>query len=267
MARMTNMFGFTGSIHNLSAYRIRGSETIYIRAKGGPKKEQIKQQKNFELTRLNNSEFGGRAKASSSIMWAIDAHKPIADFNFAGPINALLTPIQHMDPENGKGKRNICLTRNPQLLEGFEFNRRNALSSIVRNPLHHTLDTDTLTASIDIPALLPGINFIPPGTFSLFSFVAKLALVPDIVWKEKANRYDYANDYFPQWRPVREETDWYPVASGAPATTLSLKSATDTVPEGDYCAVLSISVRFGQPVGGTVKVVDYIGAGKILAVR
>jgi hypothetical protein len=58
---------FTGSLHNISAYKRRDMDTIIIRSKGGPSKRMIKSHPSFDLTRRNNKEFGGRSTASKLI--------------------------------------------------------------------------------------------------------------------------------------------------------------------------------------------------------
>jgi hypothetical protein len=55
---------FIGSLGTLSAYKRKDSDKIILRGKGGPSKEQIKNGAQFELTRHNISEFGGRSKAA-----------------------------------------------------------------------------------------------------------------------------------------------------------------------------------------------------------
>ena len=68
MAGQESGLGFTGSLHNISAYKRRDMDTIIIRLKGGPSKRMIKSHPSFELTRRNNKEFGARSTASKWIM-------------------------------------------------------------------------------------------------------------------------------------------------------------------------------------------------------
>ena len=64
MAKLDGTIQFTGSLQNLSFYKMRGSDKIIVRKKGGPSRKQVKHSPNFENTRHNNSEFGGRALAA-----------------------------------------------------------------------------------------------------------------------------------------------------------------------------------------------------------
>src|SRR5437870_4504047 len=106
MAKLApSAIGFTGSIGKLSAYTARGHEGVIIRTKGGPTKKQIKKSPAFDLTRRNNSEFGGRATTSKWVMHALFPHKRLADHNIAGPLQKILKPIQALDSINEKGER------------------------------------------------------------------------------------------------------------------------------------------------------------------
>ena len=77
----------------MSFYKVRGSDQIYIRKKGGPSRAKVKEGSTFINTRRNNDEFGGRAAASSWIMLMLQPLKPLGDYNIAGPLNSLLVPI------------------------------------------------------------------------------------------------------------------------------------------------------------------------------
>ena len=131
MAGQEAGFGFTGSLHNISACKRGDMDTIIIRSKGGPSKRMINSQPSFDLTRRNNNEFGGRSTASRWIRRILYPLKPLSDYNISGPLNSTLKPIQQMDTVSEPGKRNIGLSKNPRLPEGFQLNRRNLFESVL----------------------------------------------------------------------------------------------------------------------------------------
>ena len=259
MAQLMSDFLFTGSLQNLSAYKMRGSDKIILRKKGGPSKKQIKHSPNFDLTRRNNKEFGGRAKAAQHIKRILFPLLFIADYNITGPLNALLQPIQQMDTHNEWGKRDILLTKNPRLLEGFTLNRRYFFESIVRTPVSCTIHKQKQQAIIDLPHLLPGINFIAPGNYPFYRFIAVMGLVPDLFCTEhgylpKGER-DYSFDYI--------ETDWLPVNTPAPAVTLTIEGPPENKPT--TCSnMVALGIAFGTMQGQQIQPVKYIGAGKVI---
>src|SRR5262245_62742876 len=57
-----------------------------------------------------------------------------------------------------RSKRDFAFSKNPQLLNGFNLNRGVLFDSIIRNPVHGIISRDTLSATVEVPALLPGLN-------------------------------------------------------------------------------------------------------------
>ena len=179
MAKLTGSLKFTGSFDDFSAYKMRGSDDIILRRKGGPSSEDVKTKPNFENTRRNNQEFAGRSFASRIIMRQLYRLKPLADYNIAGPLNALLRRSQVNDPVNGWGERSILLSKSPQLLEGFNFNRKYTFDSMVRCPFPYTMERETGKLQISIPELLPGIHLYTPEKHPLFAFTIVFGVIPD----------------------------------------------------------------------------------------
>ena len=262
MAQLTGNILFTGSIENLSAYKMRGSDKIILRKKGGPTKKQIKHSPNFDVTRRNNKEFGGRAKAATHIKRILYPLLFLADYNITGPLNALLQPIQQMDTHNEWGQRHILLTKNPRLLEGFTLNRRYFFESIVRTPVSCTIHKQQQQAIIDLPHLLPGINFIAPGNYPFYRFIAVMGLVPDLFYTEhgyfpKKGDRDYTFDYI--------ETDWLPVNIPAPAVTLTIEGPQESKPKS--CSnMVALGIAFGTMKGQEIEPVKYVGGAKVIGV-
>ena len=123
MAMLSSDITFTGSLGNLSAYRMKGSDGIILQTKVGGSKEKIKTSPSCINIRRVNAEFGGRSHATMLIRDAIGPINALADFNFTGHLNALLIPVQELDDTSEWGKRNIHLSKSPKLLEGFSLNK------------------------------------------------------------------------------------------------------------------------------------------------
>jgi len=264
MAKMLPGFAFTGSLGNVSAYTMRGSDKIILRTKGGASKKKIKTSPGFAKTRKLNSEFGGRSKAAAWIMKMIWPQKALADYNISGALNALIKPIQAMDEENELGQRNIYFTRSPRLLEGFSLNKKYPFDSIIRNPLSCTLSRDELSAEIDYPELLPGINFIVPGNYPLYSLIATLGIIPDMLYAPTGY---HAKKGYDKIFMKTAETQWYPVLNGSPASMMKIK-LDGVTPDQSFSLVLAIGIRLGTMSGSSeVRQLKHSGAARILAVR
>lgn len=256
MATLDSDFSFTGSLGGLSAYRIKGSNKTYIRKKGGASKKTIKTSPKFANTRRLNSEFGGRSTTSQMIRFAIEPHRHVADFPFTGALNALLKPIQELDSGEW-GKRNVFVSRNRKLLEGFSLNRQTVFENYVQAPLSISLSRNEASATVVIPDLHNSLNF-----FSMehpyYQFVVSLGMVPDMA---------YGRRYAPVVEPVRARsasTEWYARDEEFPETTLTL-SLQAAVPDA-MTLVLAVGIHFGVPSAvGNIKPIRS-GAARIMAV-
>jgi hypothetical protein len=265
MAFMKSGIGFTGPLGDFSAYKRWDMDEIIIRRKGGASRERIKTSDDFVNTRRNNAEFGARSAMSKYLMYVLHLQKRLADYNIAGPLNALVRNIQVSDPVNDWGKRNVMLSRSPQILAGFSLNDKTLFDSVIRTPLSCSLSKETLTARIELPELQPGINFSPQRSYPMYRILATLGIVPDIVYNEEEKKYrpSHRGDKT-TWAPVHQETAWCPVLSEAPASVLELK--IPTIPEVSFTAILAVGVCFGKIAGtGSIEQVKHAGAAKVVA--
>lgn len=261
MAQLIGNFQITGSLNNLSFYKMRGSDKIIVRKKGGPSSKQVKKSPRFETTRRNNSEFGGRSLAVKHISSALFPLDFLADYNITGPLNALLKPIQELDTNSEFGKRNILISKNPRLLEGFSLNRRYLFESIVRTPVNYSLQGQQ--AILEIPELIPGINFMAPGNYPCYQFIAVTRLVPDIVYKDDVYKYQPVGK---RDTAMYAKTDWLPVNTRAVATQLIIKDLPADKPDG-YTRLVSLGISVGMLKGTTIEPVKYVGAARIIGVE
>lgn len=287
MGQLNESFDFSGSVGKLSVYKMRGIEKPIVRRKGGPSKETVKNGKKFEVTRRNNSEFGGRAAMSKWILKALLFHKPLADYNIAGPINSLLKPIQEMDNDHEFGQRDLRLTRNPDILKGFSLNRNANFDAIVRTPVEYDFMPDS-SVLVTIPTLTPFVNFFPSEKYPWFAITLALGVVPDLFFlksgvpassdydsftdpmaKSAVLKYSYVHpgyEYF-NAAPCCVMTMWYPVKQGMPSTSLQLNLEED-LPNEDHTLILSVGFAYGyQEDAVKIRAVRYAGAAKILGVQ
>jgi hypothetical protein len=264
MAKLHSAIQFTGALGNLSAYSMRGSDRIVLRTKGGPSRQRIKTSPSYEQARRNGAEFGGRSVASKWIMRMAWPLKPLADHNIAGPLNALLKPIQILDTENEWGNRHVQLSKNPSLLEGFSFNRKTGFDSVVRASLRVSVARTSLSAEINIPPLLPRINFFAPQGHSSYSIEAVMGIVPDVFCND--GEYGPSGGDYSKFTFTSSFTPWHALHDTPAPSVLKLQIA-DTPPDDFYSLMLSIGIRYGAIGNNSViKQIPHAGSAKILAV-
>jgi hypothetical protein len=262
MAKLDGGFGFTGSIGNISAYKMRGSDKVILRSKGGPSKNKIKRSPNFESTRRNNMEFGGRSTMAKWVMRGLGPHKSaLADYNIAGSLQPLLKPVQNLDTTNEWGHRHVQLSKDPKILEGFSLNKKYIFDSVIRSPVPCQLLRQELSAVVKLPALRPGINFFSTAWHPLFSISICLAIVPDVFFEAKG--YKVGDDY-EQFYPKNIRTPWFALTKGCEEQTMELK-LKNIPPDENFSLMLSVGINYGVIESpGEITQAKYAGSAKVL---
>jgi hypothetical protein len=263
MAILESAFPFTGSIGDLIAYRVRGSDKVIIRRKGGVSRDRIRHDPAYENTRKVNSEFSGRSAASKWIMRMMYPLKSVADYNVAGPLHALLRPVQTLDSKSALGMRHVSLSVQPDLLEGFSLNRRTTFESILRCPVICSLNREDRQSVVKIPALRPGINFHSPRLYPWFSIIAVLGVVPDVFHTPDGYAVHGGYDRF---QPVSVDTGWLATVQETKGHELAL-SYSETPPDNNFSLLLTVGIRFGVAESNLrIGQVRYAGAARICRV-
>ena len=262
MAKLSSLIQYNGSLDGMTAYDLEGVEGKVVRMQGGPTREQVQHAPEFENTRKNNKEIAGRSLATGHIMAAFGGLRPAADQSCAGRLNALLIPAQEMDTSSAWGQRHMQLSAAPRLLEGFTLRSVYPLEGVLRNPVYTTVDKGFGSATVDVPALLPGANFSAPKGLPFCRLVAALGVVPDL-WYTPAYHHYFPH---PQFAPVKAQTvygDWFPALEGSSATSLTL--ALPQVPAvSNYSLLLTFGVQWGVAgVGGSIKLNRKVKSARI----
>ncbi|MCD9020103.1 hypothetical protein, partial [Parachryseolinea silvisoli] len=247
-------------------YRMRGTDKIVVRRKGGASKETIKKSPKFALPRLYMSEFGGCSTMGKEVRFMMHPMRALADYNFSGFINKSLKLIQKQDATSKLGQRAIELSKHPKLLEGFQLNKYTTFDSMLRSTLSWSIDTEKGSAKVEIPALVRDINFFPNNRHSKFSITISLGIVPDFKFNQGTGKYQAPKWYDTMYGCSYTSSEWHSALKGSPATTLEL-SLDQLPPESGYSLMLGIGICFGDAMDGDeVKQIKRAGAAKILAI-
>jgi len=263
MAILKNSIQFTGRLSDLSAYTMKGSDKIIIRTKGGPTKKQIKKSPSFHNTRLHLQEFSGCSNGSKHIRMAIHPVKHLADYHFTGPLNALCRMIQKMDTVNKWGERSILFSKQSHVLAGFQLNRKNPLDSVIRHPLHTTIDRTTGSAVVQVPELRQKLNLFLPWEAPCFRLVFSLGVVADRIYngqdfKDAAGIKEFHTQSF--------YTPWLHIKQSFAATTVTLQLEHPEALQDYHTLILSAGIEMGMPVTDSeINRVRHAGSAKIIA--
>lgn len=261
MAVQTPLAGFTGSIANIVGYTRRDSDKHFMRSlPQGMNKERIKNDPNFLPTRQNNSEFGGRSTGSRLIRDVLKPLNVVVDYNLAPVIAGKLTTLQKLDVHSPRGERAVCLSRNPQMLDGFPLNRKTSFDSIVPVPIECSLSRATRSARISIPALVTNQNFFPQKGYPLFQVLITLGMVGDVFFTN--NEYVQHPDTITHNQKLWQSA-WQATAKGMGAQNIEI-TLGEPLGDNQFTMLLAIAVCYGKiSAPDEVEAVRYVGAGKI----
>ncbi|MET6997738.1 hypothetical protein [Chitinophaga defluvii] len=265
MAKLSGGLQFTGSISGMSAYRMKGSDEIIFRTKGGGSKSMIKRSPSCLLTRQNGTEFSGCGKAAGSIRMAIQPVLRLSDYNFTGTLTALSKSIQLFDKKHLRGQRAICFSEHRYLLEGFQLNKTHQFDSIIRHPLQCEVMRNSRKAVVQLPDLLPRLNLFIPWQYPLYRFVFSLGVVKDTIYS-KAGYPTHSNP--DGYWPVSVETNWHPVQEVLTGKTYTLQLAEKKALEDNQSLVLAVGIQMGIPTSNNFTApVAKKGSARIIMVR
>lgn len=263
MAFLANGPGYTGSLGDLSAYRMQGVDRIVVRRKGGPSRNKIRSHPNFERTRENNQEWKACTIATRTVGFAIAPVKPLADHNYSGALTGLCKSIQVDDSVSLRGERGVLFSQSLYKLEGFGLNKYHVFDGIMRHPLEYEMDRQAGTEAVQLPAILPGINLYNPRKQAMFRFVFTLGMLPDIVFEQDRKEYKPVAEIAPNSYAVGY-TPWCAFEAGCNEQEVMLSIESWQAVPG-VSLILAAGVEFGQPLNSTeVKPTKYAGAAKVL---
>ncbi len=263
MGTLNNDLSFTGSVGNLSAYKMRGHDKVIIRTKGGASKKHIQTRDVFEPTRNLNNEWKAVVKAAGIIRRGLNGLKPLADYNISGPMHALVKKIQVSDMVNPKGKRSILFSQQPDFISSFNYNRQNMFDSLIRQPLSINIDKTTGVADIEIPLLQPSVNFFPHPRYAYFRIVLSMTSVSDYTCNGPNNYYSTVRSALPSYKPIFSA--WAPSNIPLPTASFHYTPANNFLPGPDMILVFGAGIQYGMPgFDGSIQPVPYVGAARII---
>jgi len=257
MAKLEEGAAFAGK----SIYRMKGSDKLIVRKKGGPKAEQVLKSPRFERTRENSTEFRGVGKAASAIRDSLFTIRHLADHNFRPTLIKICKKIQVLDTTSGRGQRSIFLSQQRHMLKNFWLNKKHPFPTIVADTVSCNLDRETKSAVIQLPMLLPGISLHLPWKQPLYRFSLSLGLMSDVVY-ENGEYNDHIED-----RDIGHlDTPWNEATETFQAQTLELKLNRPKAVKDSQTLVLAIGIEMGTPgANGEVTGVKHCGSACILA--
>ena len=261
MAKAAFNFPLTGSLGDCSIYKMRGTDKLILRSKGGPSKHKVLTEPTLEKMRLNMAEFSGCGKAASKILRAMTGLKHLADFNFSGNLAAISKTIQKLDEVHNIGERSILFSEQKQILSGFNLNKQHPFDSVVKNSPSFSFSRNDLKVNLVFPTIFPKINIESPWNLGYYRFIVVMGIIPDMA----STKYGYAQaSEEVTYNTVDDISGWYQLDLAAPRRNIELRLEDPVFLDETGSMVVSIGIEFGKMLNDTVQPVKYTGCAKIL---
>ena len=262
MAKAALNFPFSNSLGDYSAYKMKGSDKIILRAKGGASKIKIKTDPAFERVRRNNAEFAGCSKAVSYIQRAFHGIRHLSDHNITGSLVKISKIIQKLDTENNHGERSILFSRHKNILGGLNFNNHPGFDAVVNLSPGFVFSRSAYRVSLLFPELFPGINLHCPANVTHYRFISVLGIIPDVVYS--GDGYMQASEAI-RYNPVSYMSDWYKTDAVSPEKVVEISLAGDSYLDDSGSLIVSVGIEFGRMVTNTlIEPVKHSGCAKVL---
>lgn len=174
--------------------------------------------------------------------------------NLAPKFTALCRHLLLQDGASPRGARTVLFSAFGNQISGFNLNQQHLFDSVIRHPLAVTLNRDTASAKIEMPALQPGVSILLPWQQPMYRLIFSLGTVSDSSIKGYPG-YGHS--------PATHISPWYMAKEAVAASTVTLELNTKI--NGDRCMVVAVGIEMGTVVTDSlVQWVKYTGCAKIL---
>jgi hypothetical protein len=257
MGKLENGFRFIGKLGPYTAYKVKGSDEIFVKTRPGKSGRKLKDLS--PRVKENVTEFSLRSTGSKAIRAAMKEILHLSDYNFTSDLNSRGRDTQVLDTTSARGERGILISQHPQYYIGFNLNKRFLFDSIIRRPVRHTIDPSKGTATIDLPALEPGINLLLSQPVPTYRIIMVLGLAADQLFHtEERHRWFWGRTVVATTGPLNSG-QVYPAQQFELALPLPEQGPKD----GALSYVLSIGIEIEIPDLKKRKMVK-TGSSKIL---
>lgn len=249
MAKNNSYLKFEGSLGGLTYYEKDGKSLVKVQSRIS--KSRIERDPAFKRTRENMMEFGASAKASKALRDALGSVVKLMGDTY---MSSRMTGIMRKIVSNGtglRGQRSINILTNTDLLEGFELNKNDVLSSQFFPPYAKP----SLNANRDIITwLVPDFNtdsFITkPEGATHCRLVLAAGLVSDYDYVGALRSYEPVNEDENAFGDVVYSADIPLVGMVGSDTTLVVDLGLGTPVVATTATIAAVGIVFYQDING-----------------
>lgn len=263
MSKQTSLIKLKGNIGGISFYKSKGMDLARIA--NGPSKERIATDSSYQRTRENNTEFGGSVMVGKALRIALAVVLQDKSSSYtAGRLTRIFKEV--LNKSTGvRGQRDIRLSANKTMLEGFEFDEQNSFPG--QFPVAFTVEPNAArnASVVTTASFLPNGLLKAPSGSTHFRLVSVLAVVSDYAYNTATGHYEPTDAALNQLNTVVYGEATAINATNPVTLTLNgvLPGAIPPVMTDTVSVVQCLGIEFFQRIG----TVDYpLAAGRCLKI-
>lgn len=193
MGKQLGILPLKATMDNMTFYQSKDGMRVKKQTKIS--KERIQNDKNFAKLRKNNIEFTNAARAAKLLRISVTGIlSDVTDGRVVSRLFALMVKAAKADMTNPRGERNV-LDGDLHFLEGFNFNVKSHLNTVLKASFVSSVDRVTGKLEIQIPSFTPATMLEKPKDathFKLISAGTELDFPGNVSVKK-----EYESDFLP----------------------------------------------------------------------
>lgn len=249
MAKNKSYLKFEGTLDGLTYYDQKGQSLV--KTKTSLNKSRIYNDPKFKTTRQNMTEFGGCAQAGKAFRKAFAGLVGImGDTYLSARVSAMMKQV-NLNTPGLRGRRNIDLVSNSDLLVDFSFNPKDSLDAILRAPYSDpVLNADRDVATWVIPDFNTDDFLKSPEGATHFQLILALGIVSNYEYVAITGKY----------KPVEKDFNGTGIVGYSPyiplggmvgsVTTITADLGIGAALPATVVAIVGIGIIFSQDVDG-----------------
>jgi hypothetical protein len=187
MSKQVGLIKLKGNLGGVSFYQSEGSHLAKIA--NGPSRERILNDKAFQRTRENNTEFGGSATAAKAFRTSLSGVQHMFDPRLVSRLTSIFKNI-NAKGDGVRGQRPIDVTEHADQLVNLELNINRSFASLCAAPFTASNATERNSATISFADLIAGNGIKAPAGATHFVLSQALGVVSDYNFNESTKRYE-----------------------------------------------------------------------------
>ena len=190
MARIYGSNKLIGTVGGVRHYRLPGCKFIVAVEKGGPTKEQIKNNAAFVRTRENNAEWAVVTQMAKQVKIKFgQCSATIVNTFLIGDLNKALLKALRRNDDEVRGCRSLFLSAHKDVLDAVIYYSYKPFCDIMKCRYAFDTGSDRKSVKVTLPNFKPREQIKAPDQATHFQFCLSVGAVSDVVYQKEFENF------------------------------------------------------------------------------